>query len=180
MKSSLLAVCLGILLVSLIYADGQIDIAYSNYTISQPGSYVVVCDLTTGQNFNCITINTSNVTIDLNGHTLYGAGTTVGSFVTGIYTGLGRDNITITNGIVRDFHGHGIYLQGRNIRVCNVKAVRNKYYGIYVGNNATIKDNIAEGNGDTGIYTGIGCTVTGNSAYINGWDGIFADIGTVP
>jgi len=71
--------CFYLILAGFVFAAGQIDIAYSPYTITQPGSYIVVNDLTTAPNLDCIDITTSNVTLDLNGHTLYGAGSTTGS-----------------------------------------------------------------------------------------------------
>jgi hypothetical protein len=46
--------------------------------------------------------NTSDVTIDLNGHTLYGPGHELVLEASGIYSNVG-DNITITNGAIRNF-----------------------------------------------------------------------------
>src|SRR5208283_2723366 len=107
---TIILVMFSVMLASMVYADGQINIAYSPYTISIPGSYIVVKNLTTAINLNAITINTSDVTIDLNGHTLYGPGTTAGSGGDGIHSDTG-DNITVTNGAIRNFNGNGINLE---------------------------------------------------------------------
>lgn len=75
MKQFLVSLIGVMLLGSLVSAAGLIDIAYSPYTISNAESYIVVSNLTTLTNQIAILILYSNVTLDLNGHTLYGAGT---------------------------------------------------------------------------------------------------------
>ena len=98
MKRFLSLLLLSIILTGSVGAVGQIDIAYSPYTISQPGSYIVVKDLKVGPDMRCILIDTSNVTLDLNGHTLYGGGTTAGTFGTGIVIANQHNSISIKNG----------------------------------------------------------------------------------
>ncbi|MDI6782931.1 MAG: right-handed parallel beta-helix repeat-containing protein [bacterium] len=168
-----------LILVSVAFAgEGVIDIAYSPYTISQSGSYIVVKDLTTPIDTNCITINASNVTIDLNGHTLYGAGTAVGASGKGIVAGSAQHNITVTNGVIRDFRTRGIELFGKNCQVSKVKAVSNRTAGIYIsGDGGIVSGSVAEGNHSTGISVGDGSVVTGNVAVNNGWSGISAPYG---
>ncbi len=189
----IILVLVSVMLASVVYADGQINIAYTPYTISTPGSYIVVKNLTTAQNLNAITINTSDVFIDLNGHTLYGAGSTTGSSGDGINAGSSSNNIFIANGVVRDFKGNGITLSGNNVQIMKVKVIGNGLQGIYVwmSNNGLLADNIAQGNNDgiyalenfiirdnnayanvgVGIETGNDCTLTGNSMQ-NNVDGI--------
>ena len=167
-----LLIVVTILLTTTAFADGQIDIAYSPYTISKPGAYIVVTNLTTAQNLNCITIATSDVTIDLNGHTLYGAGTATGSSVYGIYGSAAQNDITVTNGVVRDFRQSGVYFLGSNVDVSHVKSIQNRIFGIYMANNGVVKNNIAEGNLSDGIRGDTNCTITGNSARSNGGNGI--------
>jgi parallel beta-helix repeat protein len=198
MKTKFTLISLLVLFASSLYAAGLVDISYSNITISQPGSYIVVCDLTTGQDLNCITIATSNVTIDLNGHTLYGAGTTVGASGHGIY-GWAPNNLTIKNGIIRDFWDSGIYFSGRNNKIMHIQAYgnggegianwnngalvqnccveQNGGYGILASTGSNIMDNIAHNNGFDGIITGTGCRITGNSAYNNTRHGIWPGAG---
>jgi parallel beta-helix repeat protein len=184
-----------LLLVGSAISAGLIDISYSPYTISQPGSYILVADLHTPQDLDCITIATSNVTIDLNGHTLFGAGTAVGTNGGGIYAGY-NNNLTIKNGIVRDFRAHGIYIVGGDNKIMHVQAYGNGHDGIAnYNNNAVIQDccseynlgngiigsngsviinNTVRGNGIIGILTGGGCIINGNSLYYNTGHGIYA------
>jgi hypothetical protein len=186
-----------VMLASMGYADGQINIAYTPYTISTPGSYIVVHDLTTGQNLNAISINTSNVTIDLNGHTLYGAGSAVGTSGTGILdiVAAGANNVDVFNGTVRDFRFAGISLYGNNVQVSRIRAYGNGGSGIivqgsYGGNiwdctceyngddginlfyGGIIRNCIAAKNGGAGIQVSYASIVTGNSASQNQYYGI--------
>lgn len=108
MKKVLFVVCITLAFAKSVFATGVIDIAYSPYTISNPGSYLVVKDLTTAINLDCIDIAASDVTIDLNGHTLYGAGSTTGSTGSGIYDVAVDNNITIKNGNIDGFRGSGV------------------------------------------------------------------------
>ncbi|MDI6782930.1 MAG: right-handed parallel beta-helix repeat-containing protein [bacterium] len=166
-----------LILVSVAFAgEGVIDIAYSPFTISQSGSYIVVKDLTTAQDLNAITVNTSNVTIDLNGHTLYGAGTTVGSNGYGIYAN-NRDNIAVFNGTIRDFRESGIYLHGSNNQVTRICAYGNRNDGMYLRQNSLALNNIVYQNGATGISITFGGNISGNSVYENGTDGIIGNYG---
>ena len=153
-------------------------------------------DLTTALNLDCIDINTSNVTIDLNGHTLYGAGTTLGTVGTGIYdlNTLGSNNISIFNGTVRDFYFYGIFLYGSQVQVSRVNVSYNRENGIVINsgsvfdcnasyntvdgiaceNGGIIRNNNATNNGSYGIYCGGGggTVISGNNLSYNNSDGI--------
>ncbi len=190
-----------IILSGTVFASGVIDIAYSPYTISKPGSYLVVKDLTTARNLDCIDINTSNVIIDLNGHTLYGAGT-VGTSGTGI-NDLGNyqidNNIAIFNGTIRDFKSNGIYLYGLAAQVSRVNTFSNGSVGIFCAAGGSVFDCNASENGSYGIYcnTGIirnnmvqynggygitgynGIVISGNHLFYNYSDGIYCRDATV-
>ncbi len=175
---------LPLLLAGTVYGTGQIDIAYSPYTINNPGSYIVVKDLTTPQNLNGITISTSNITIDLNGHTLYGAGSTTGSSGNGIVDLInGANNVTIYNGTIRDFRNNGIELFGMNTRVEHVNVSGNNYYGIYLGSSALVADCNVSNNGYDGINlensTGAGGIIRNNNVTYNGINGIYGQYGVV-
>jgi len=182
--------------------DGQIKIAQTAgttfpITINEPGSYVLTSNLmvTTG---NAININADNVTLDLNGHGIYGPGTGTGYGISAV----NRYNITIKNGIVRGFY-FGIYLdnddnhQGAGHRIEGIQASNNGSCGIYArystvtnctaNNNAgrgiyapysTVTNCTANNNGDDGIYASRS-TVTNCTAYNNGDDGICAYYSTV-
>src|SRR5678815_1618363 len=60
------------------------------FTISAPGSYYVTTNLTAGVDQNGIIVAADNVTLDLNGFTLFGGGGTSGE---GISTSGARTNI---------------------------------------------------------------------------------------
>jgi len=144
----------------------------STFIISESGSYYLTGDRScsgTG-----IEVIANNVTIDLMGYSLIGAGS-------GTNYGIsmnGRSNVEIRNGTVRNFY-FGIYeynsTTGQNHRVIDVRSVSNGLYGIALkGTGHLIKDCTASDNGTGatsivyGIYAGHGCTVIGNTAYNNG------------
>ncbi len=134
------------ILSGMVYAVGQIDIAYTPYTISTPGSYIVVKDLTTSQNYDCIDIATSNVTIDLNGHTLYGGGTSSGSNGSGIYDLGGtaiNNNIIVKNGNIRDFRMDGVLLNGNNSEVSKLNVTNCGSYGININYGIVENNNVS-------------------------------------
>jgi parallel beta-helix repeat protein len=167
MKKLIVLVLVTISLISSVFAAGQIDIAYSPYTINNPGSYIVVKDLTTALNLDGIDINTSNVTIDLNGHTLYGGVTSAGAG-TGIndISASGANNVAIYNGtVVNSFIG--IDLSGLNPRIERVN-VSNNEYGIYLYNSGMIENCNISNNGVYGIYLNehgasvFDCNITSN------------------
>ena len=171
MKILSLVIAITLLSTVMAFADGQIDISYAGYTISQPGSYVVVKDLHATTNQNAITVSTCDVTVDLNGHVLYGAGTAAGSSGIGVFGVNNQNNIAVYNGTVRDFREYGVCLYGDNQQVSRIRAYRNGNAGIFIGN-GTIWNNSVQANLD-GIQSGIGSTVTGNSAYQNTRYGIY-------
>ena len=165
--------------------------------ISQSGSYYLAEDIYAFHTKHGIEITASNVTLDMNGFTLYG-NTEVGSW-DGIH-GTSMDNITIMNGTVQDFFQDGIDLQGDNIEVIKVRVLNNGQRGMLTGSNSVIRDCIAANNTGNGIDPGgastiIGCisrdSVNGNginssnatiencSARSNGGDGIFSNTGSV-
>ena len=206
MKTLMMLAVLTVFLTVTAFSEGEIDISYAGYTISQPGSYIVVDDLHAATDQNAITIETSNVSIDLNGHTLYGAGTTVGTSGNGIYdtTVGGANNISIINGTIRDFRESGIYLTGTNERVQKVNTIANKNIGIFSNGavlsgggvisecnsafngshgiaclDGVIRNNVAANNGGYGIDVYENSVVTDNSVIRNGTGGIYCSACTL-
>jgi len=160
--------------------DGQIKIAQTAATtfpiqINEPGSYVLTSNLTVTTG-NAININADNVTLDLNGHGIYGPGTGYGIYARNQF------NIAIKNGIVRGFH-FGIYLvndadhQGAGHRIEGIQASNNSGYGIYACY-STVTNCTANNNGYDGIYA-YDSTVTNCTANNNGSYGIYASRSTV-
>jgi hypothetical protein len=155
------------------------------YTISNPGFYFLVGNLTYSGNDNAITVNADNVTIDLMGFDLSYGG--AAGNVKGILMG-GRSNVEIRNGTVRGFNvgiretsatgnthrainiratgnGFGIFFNGNNHLIKSFSGSNNGFYGVWV-DSGMIVDSICNNNG-----VGIGLegpgTVRGNTAINN-------------
>jgi len=182
--------------------DGQIKIAQTAgttfpITINESGSYVLTSNLTVTTG-NAININADNVTLDLNGHGIYGPGTGTGYGISAVNC----YNITIKNGIVRGFY-FGIYLgnddnhKGAGHRIEGIQASNNGSHGISArystvtnctanrndgdgisARYSTVTNCTANNNGDYGIYAPRS-TVTNCTAYNNGDFGIYAYCSTV-
>ena len=187
---SVMFVLFVILGFSLAFGVGQIDIAYSPYTISNSGSYIVVKDLNTNVSLNGITIQANNVFLDLNGHSLTGTGISLASSTSyGIYGDTPYNNITIINGTVRYGLRGGINLGGNLIQISRIKACNNgsdgihvgdfckisdciidtnRNYGINIGNNGLVENCIVSNNTSNGIYSGNNCTFKNNNVLSNG------------
>jgi parallel beta-helix repeat protein len=158
----------GLMLLS-VHSYGQFTISSLPTTINQPGTYVVVGELTySGSNGNAITVQRSNVTIDLNGHYLFCP--TSGNTAFAISAD-NRENITVRNGQIIGFYV-GVYLiysSGTNVNsghlVQNVRFT-NDVYGVYTLQSQTslVKDcQITKASG-TGIWFSNG---SGNKAASN-------------
>jgi hypothetical protein len=92
---------------------GQIAINSVPYTINQPGQYFLGKDLSTFASGTAIAINTSDVILDFNGHTLVN---TLGPLVNAFGVALATkqiENVTIKNGTISGFQ-IGILLAGGN------------------------------------------------------------------
>ncbi len=133
-------------------------------TITQPGIYVLQQDIIYNGDGAAITINASNVTLDLNGYQIIGPGTSSNTAI-GVYA-RNRDQIMIRNGTVRGFM-YGIYLsddshralsgtgfdQGRHV-VENVRLIGNTFRGIRIeGRGNVVRNNVVEDTGGTSVYS---------------------------
>ncbi|MDA8019744.1 MAG: hypothetical protein MPN21_20075 [Thermoanaerobaculia bacterium] len=130
------------------------------FTISQPGHYYLIHNLShSTSNADGIIVDTNDVTIDLNGFSLFG----------GIFTGVNSDdgivvlgshtNIKIYNGGVSGWHGDGINALNADFSI---------FRDLYAGQN----------NGD-GLVTDFNCLIERVAAFSNGIDGIEGDDGSV-
>lgn len=152
----------------------------------------------TGTGVNGITVAANDVTIDMDGHTLIGPGTSSGS---GIYQVSTCSNLRIFNGMATRWQGTsraGFRIYGNDCILSDIQASTN-YYGIYAGNDGSISgcvasDNLSDGicvgiastlldctarnNGDMGILTGHSCTISGCAAEGNESYGINAGHGS--
>jgi hypothetical protein len=159
-------------------------------------SYVLVQSIQ-AHTFNCLVIESSNITIDMKGFSIQGFGDG-----TGILATVPVEGIKIRNGFVRNF-AVGISLGGtgnvvENVHVTNntdtgmtlgasslvdhVVAQANNKNGIVMTAAATIKSSTLRANGNNpssvGLSVGPGSTVTGNTIWASIGTGLFASLGS--
>lgn len=131
------------------------------------GSYYLTGNLTATADNVGIIVAADNVTIDLNGFTLSGAGHT-GS---GIATSGTRKNLTVRDGTISDWAGTGVLgasLSGGTFE--KLSLLNNTTDGINVGSGSTIRACVVSGNAQSGTYgirtlnnsTVTDCNVTNN------------------
>ena len=165
------------------------------FYITNAGSFFFTTNLTGTANTNGITVTADNVTLNLNGFVLSGGGPSGN----GIHVPGTVVNLTICNGIIGNWGGHGIsatnaaYGQFTGLKmydnsadgmsvgnaiVTQCIAIGNNGIGILTGGNSTIKDCVAQANGGGGI-NGSGviadCVASSNGSGV----GITAGTGTV-
>ena len=125
------------------------------FTVTQPGSYYVTANLTGVATQNGITINASNVTLDLRGFTLTGVPTALDGILVN-----GSSNVSIYNGTVRNWPGDGI--------------------DAATSQGGRFDDLTAHSNTTDGIRPAQRSVLNRCVAYLNGGDGVdAAPIGTV-
>lgn len=161
--------------------EPRIPIGSVPFAITAPGSYYLTDNLGTATT-NGIIIRSSNVTLDLRGFTLFGAG----QFFSGVLVTSSAGNVTIMNGVIRNFGAFGIdagFVHGGMVRNVNLlgngrglqlgsalsgqsaglvegcTAVSNVLFGILVGNGSQVRSCAAMYNGIFGINAMNGCTV---------------------
>jgi hypothetical protein len=170
--------------------------ACGTLTAEDRSSFILVRNIfATGQ--DCLVIQSSNITIDLNGFNVSGNGAGVGIFVNAPI-----NNITIRNGGVKGF-AVGILLGGtgnivkevhvdnntdtgmllgENSLVDHVTAQGNAKHGIVMATAATIRNSTLRANGNNpssvGLSVGPGSTVTGNTIWASIGTGLFASLGS--
>lgn len=156
--------------------DGTIDINQAKilaaggypYSISSSGSYRLTGNLTVPTVTNAIQLGgNSNITIDLNGFSITGAGTSGG---TGIGSFASSKNVTIKNGVITNF-SVGVFI-GSDSTVENVIANSN-LDGILVTDRSKVR-NCTTNFGADGMRcnSSSACTFTGNTIVSNTGDGI--------
>lgn len=146
---------------------------------------------------DCLVIQSSGITVDLNGFNVLGNGTGVG-----IFASVPVEGVTIRNGGVKGF-AVGISLGGtgnvvENVHVTDntdtgmflgasslvdrVVAQGNRNHGIVMGTAATIRNSTMRANGSNpssvGLSVGSGSTVTGNTIWASIGTGLFASLGS--
>jgi len=152
------------------------------FTIGTSGSYRLTGNLTVPASTNGINVTANNVTIDMNGFSITGPGSTSGlvngvsasgiadvTVENGTITGMGLAIVLGNFGIVRNVHadknGFGIDVGDNSVVEGCTANNSTANYGIACSNGCSISGNTANNNTDEGIYcSGSGCQITGNTA----------------
>src|SRR4030095_5174167 len=156
------------LLAALLAADRALaasKIGACGSTITASGSYVVTRSLTpkSGSAAPCITVNASNVTIDLGGYHI-DCNSSGFSCIEGAN---GTDGVTIRNGMIANCTSAISAPGATGLLVDKVLAISNSVEGIRVGPKSTVVHCIAFNNGGGGIIVECPSNVTGNTAAAN-------------
>ena len=143
------------------------------YHITNSGSYYVTANLTNTA-VNGITISVSDVTVDLNGFTLFGGA----SSSEGIVLDDGIRNVALLNGTVRNWGDYGVRAYTAFVVVCErIRTLGNFQGGIGLSSNGVARACLADNNAFYGIYATSGSVVEDCSISNNGGDGIQAESG---
>lgn len=162
----------GVIYKTLDEVEPRIPISSVPYTISRCGSFYLTGCLTGIAGANGITINASDVTLDLRGFALVG----VGASLDGIRVTGSRTNIAIFNGIVRDWRNDGIDCSSAfNSQLRELRTSNNSFEGMQVGTGGLVVDCTSQSNGQDGIDAGNDCTIRGCTTSANLLSGIAAD-----
>jgi hypothetical protein len=170
--------------------------ACGTLTAEDRSAFVLVRNISAGAQ-DCLVVQSSGVTIDLNGFSVSGSGTGAG-----ILASVPIEDVTIRNGGVKGF-AVGISLGGtgnvvENVRVTDntdtgmflgvsslvdrVVAQGNRNHGIVMGTAATIRNSTMRANGNNpssvGLSVGPGSTVSGNTIWASIGTGLFASLGS--
>ena len=139
-------------MLTLSQVEPRTPISSLPFTITTSGSYYLTGNLSPGVNQNGIIVAADNVTIDLNGFTLFGGGG--GSGGRQIWSSTARQNVVIRDGTLRNWPGSGVnfYDSGSVLTtVENIQSISNGFTGIAVKNGSHVKDCLTVGNGIRGI-----------------------------
>jgi hypothetical protein len=139
-------------------------------TITQPGSYYLTGSLTGVPGQSGITVNASDVSIDLKGFTLQGVPGSLNGITPGLAPGL--TNLTVSGGTIRSWGGDGLVgVDGTT--VARVEARGNAGRGIVLDRaSPKLEKSNAIGNGGDGIILGVDSYSWGIEATANGGAGI--------
>lgn len=173
MRKRLLALALFGLAGAAGAADGTTDLFINpatGATISAPGSYRLVSDVTMAAGVTGIVISAGDVTLDLGGHTI----TSGLNGPIGINnTGPGR--VTVMNGTILGFSGRAVFAGNRS-KVLNVRAEGNNLGGggstIQVSASCVVEgcivaNNTPPGGATVGIQASTNCRIIGNTVENN-------------
>ena len=166
-------VLLGISMSVFAAPQGKVHLIKDCMVIFESGTYKVTKDLPARGGLlpgsNCILIEASSVVLDLNDHSITGAGIATGIAISD--GGLPLKNINIRRGTITGF-ANGINLAASSGSIVeNVKASGNSDDGISIGSQSVVRYNIAIEN-NRGIVMKCPGNAIGNSA----WDNLSNDL----
>jgi hypothetical protein len=147
------------------------------YKITEPGSYRLSGNLVVKvANTTAIDIETSNVTLDLNGFSITGPGSSLGLY--GVADLNADTAIALRNGTITGF-SYGIQLTGSGGpkdavtgAIIENLTVLNNGVGISTGFSSLVRGNVVTGNTSGGIFTRALSTIAGNTVTNDGDFGI--------
>lgn len=129
--------------------------------VGDRSTFVVVKNLfSTGG--DCLIINSSDVTLDLSGFTISGAGTGKG-----ITSSASVHNVTVRNGTVRAF-AVGVSLGGHGNVVEEVRIADNTDTGLFLGAGGRAQNLVIQGNFHIGALLSTACSFTTSMVRANG------------
>lgn len=146
--------------------------ADSLFKIILPGSYYLTGNITGVSGKHAVEIAADNVSIDLMGFEVVGDRGTLD----GIHSDGPRDNITIRNGVVRDFEGTGIAVSssgqlGDGGLLADLLISGNGGRGCFANSNSTVRDCVSRDNAGTGFVAAQGLAFRSCFAVDNGGAG---------
>src|ERR1700688_4054732 len=134
-----------------------------------------------------VSIGAANVTINLNGYTITGPGTSCSAGIPGngidnclgLFSCSPYSDLTVTNGTITNFFGSGV-ISGDYTTVTGVRIYNVADAGIVAGNDCVLEQNILYDTQFDGVLAGTSCTVEYNVVDDNSEDGIsVSDYGPV-
>jgi parallel beta-helix repeat protein len=144
--------------------------ATAKFVITQPGSYYLTANLDAGatNGVSAIRIAANDVTIDLNGFVVRGAGSNTAPLILVVGSGAGtnKGNVTIRNGTLRDSGGDGLNAltnSAENIRLYDIVSRSNLGSGFVLTNRSFVQNCTAQNNGNLGFNA----TSASNCTFIN-------------
>jgi hypothetical protein len=142
------------------------DAAGFPISISRTGSYKLATELMPRPNTSAIVVDANDVTIDLNGFRMNGAGAAW-------YGVIGkRGGLTVRNGTIRGFKFDGVRSEGARLIVEDMRIAENGGRGISESGPsagfARIVDSTISRNFRTGIECSVFCHIAGNNVSFNG------------
>ena len=129
--------------------------ANNQFIINAPGSYYLTGNITGVSGKNCILINASSVTIDLNGFALIGSG------LAGITSGVsGPVNIAVRNGSIQSCGGAGVNLTNTYGPLMEgLSVIYSGSAGMKLGDGCVVRHCVVRNNASDNIVTGVSANV---------------------